>query len=526
MADKLIQVISGQVEELDTTVYPPDPPVIVNPEPGHQMFATEILVYGTAENNTKITLKVSVNFAGGGSDYFEKETDTVNGTWSIMLSELEPGEYALEAVATSYYTSLTSDPTFSDFDVLEIPAPFAAFHVPKHEYEWGFSVNRPVEKMNFARRQYSKLLFDIKELLIGTEEVPWEVEGSCDGASHGLDGVDRWDEVNKITFAFEELGGPRSWIVLKQPAIHGGFYLLIECFSPSFPAHRGMRIVVATTPFSGGGVDSRPSSATEVELRYGGWGYRDNVVTSDLVLHYIYRLDGKGFKLLINYEGRPDDFWSIDVPLRYFGGWVKPWTAVFNFQSAQGACVFGHGWGEDSSLYANLNGTGQELTSVNEMFGEVHPSQLHEEHPHSVSGRWPLIPISVASEVPERGFHAFIADLWWGSLKPATGSTYVNDEAERVWAQFQQLVVPWDGSVPIDSDPERIDIDGEALPSYAPSVEEGAVIVYLMRAFKFTDPSDFVYWTVKHTPDKEGQFAPVPAEELRDIVVQFFYCEY
>lgn len=42
---------------------------------------------------------------------------------------------------------------------------------------------------------------------------------------------------------------------------------------------------------------------------------------------------------------------------------------------------------------------------------------------------------------------------------------------------------------------------------------------YLMRAYKFTAPTQFVYWQVEDAPDATATFAPFPAGELSDIVV-------
>lgn len=48
---------------------------------------------------------------------------------------------------------------------------------------------------------------------------------------------------------------------------------------------------------------------------------------------------------------------------------------------------------------------------------------------------------------------------------------------------------------------------------------EGAALSFLMRAYRITAPTGFIYWEVADTPDTSGTFAPVPAAELTDILV-------
>jgi hypothetical protein len=306
-------------------------------------------------------------------------------------------------------------------------------------------------------------------------DTPWEVVGSCDGVSYGLDGIDRWTTLTDIVFTSLP-GEARSWIVLKQPALYGGFYLLIECESPSFPAYKGLRICASATPFIGGDTLCGPSSPTEVLLKFDKWGFSDNQTTSDLVVHLVHRVDGRGFKLIITYQGLPQDFWMIDVPLRTVSGLANPWVGMAYYRE-NGACRHTTGWRIGSALKMGIGTEGFDASAVCEMLGATHPSDLHNLNPHSITNRWPLVPISVGSDGADLGIHAFLADLWWGGSGHPIGSTYVNSDAERVWAQFQHLVIPWDHSIPIDANPERVDIDGEPLPSYLSAIGEVDLLI-------------------------------------------------
>ncbi len=87
----------------------------------------------------------------------------------------------------------------------------------------------------------------------------WTVEGSSDGVTAGMDGVDRWGstfDTSKLVVA----GGPRSWIVLKSPPTFtdGPVYMVIHLA----PIFTGLALQLSVTPFTGGDINNPPTSTT------------------------------------------------------------------------------------------------------------------------------------------------------------------------------------------------------------------------------------------------------------------------
>ena len=89
---------------------------------------------------------------------------------------------------------------------------------------WQFDVNQIIPSALDNTTYRKDLLFKIKESLIGFDQSPWQVAGSSDSITAGMDGVDRWLSPADIIHAPN--GQPHSWVVLEQPGL-GGMQLLL-----------------------------------------------------------------------------------------------------------------------------------------------------------------------------------------------------------------------------------------------------------------------------------------------------------
>lgn len=93
-----------------------------------------------------------------------------------------------------------------------------------NERTWYAKPNLDVAGTGSATVQIRATLWSIKEALTGALGAQthglWTVEGSCDGVTAGMDGVDRWGSTfdsSKFVFSANSTLAARSWIVLRSP---------------------------------------------------------------------------------------------------------------------------------------------------------------------------------------------------------------------------------------------------------------------------------------------------------------------
>ena len=63
--------------------------------------------------------------------------------------------------------------------------------LPSKELTWQYNVNQTIDVEASALITYQKMMFAIKESLVGFTN-GWTVVGSSDTATYGMDTVDRW----------------------------------------------------------------------------------------------------------------------------------------------------------------------------------------------------------------------------------------------------------------------------------------------------------------------------------------------
>lgn len=118
----------------------------------------------------------------------------------------------------------------------------------------------------------ANLLWYLKAFLKGTVGTAdgrglWTVVGSSDGATAGMDSVDRWTntyDISKLVFANSSTA--RSWIVLQSPGALG-MYLCLD-FSGGSDAGGGncMRAFASSTAFTGGSITALPTATKQFQV--------------------------------------------------------------------------------------------------------------------------------------------------------------------------------------------------------------------------------------------------------------------
>src|SRR5512146_2064622 len=98
--------------------------------------------------------------------------------------------------------------------------------LPTKTKTWQFKVNQATKYQGTFAATFQAVMFALKQSLITFALQPWTVVGSSDGATAGLDAVDRWSAANKLVQAAD--ASAHSWIVLKQTGVAANFQVCID----------------------------------------------------------------------------------------------------------------------------------------------------------------------------------------------------------------------------------------------------------------------------------------------------------
>lgn len=333
---------------------------------------------------------------------------------------------------------------------------------------WQFEVNAiitggttqaggPDDAADFGKN----LLLHLKNTMIGFSVNPWTVAGSAsfDDLVGAMDATDRWDSIDDIRWT-DNTGNNRSWIVLENSAL--GIQFLFDCVTiNNFDGATASCWVAPTSdPFTGGAINARPTSASEVEIldytqsNAGAWGLGlENNTVRTYIVHAMHSEDGIATRIIIMQNGVPTGWWFFDRIESQVAAMTYPWLARVRAGSSDNtstaidfaATVFAQqtfGARDDgvgtgyymATLYNNLaNASGANLVGTSNPF----------------DGRITLWPLAICSESPAwEGFFGEIYDLFIQDLAPGyTGRGY--PASSREWMQFGELVFPWNGDAPI-----------------------------------------------------------------------------
>ena len=324
--------------------------------------------------------------------------------------------------------------------------------LPSLELTWQWNLNQAFDVEANAVLTYQKMMFAIKESLVGFASSPWTVVGSSDTSpgNFGMDNVDRWTSYDKVVY---NGGSGGAWIVLKQTNLSSNFQLLLFFGSPGWGDTQASRIEMFVSPnagFTGGSENGRPTATDET----GGTMVWFNNTQSPFqsVVHVQQSDDGTATRVFLMYSGYCVGYWNFQKVVDATAGWTIP--VIWNFTSA----------GNNSNIitYGNFNQspnlTGARFASTNTavyLTGEGFGDGVIGEN-YSVANQldnsYPILPMGIACTTEGfKGRHGRLQDIWWGqaSVPPANSGTTYPADGSRQFIQFGHMVFPWNGSAPI-----------------------------------------------------------------------------
>lgn len=236
----------------------------------------------------------------------------------------------------------------------------------------------------------------------------WTVEGSSDGVTAGMDGVDRWGstfDTSKLVVA----GSERSWIVLKSPATFtdGPIYVCLHIA----PVFTGLAQQIAVTPFTGGSINAPPTSTTFRNAAAND-AYFQLLVTAPGVtnLRAHYTVDSEGhfrFFMSQNGSGLVNGFFGVEeISQGTRSTDVAKW-GVWWF-SGQNIPGYGGYW----NYYTRLIGQWHRLSYVTPVGGGI--STLVDRNAVASDGLVQVIPAYASIDTQTDGGGYFGPALDWG----------------------------------------------------------------------------------------------------------------
>jgi len=326
--------------------------------------------------------------------------------------------------------------------------------LPALEKTYQFNVNNVIAAGADELENVRKVLLQIKNALIGFATLPWTVVGSSNAATAAMDAVDRWSVYTNLSW--NTSAAARSWIVLKQTGLAANFQMLIALTSNAASNEHFCDIVISpASGFSGASTTARPTAADEVVIHSGaatqGWigNFAGTAFTTNT--HVMKSTDSKVTRWFICSAGKVVSYFAIEQAADPVTGWTVP-VVVTSVVSVSTTV--------DHPTYANLNDLntaaagflattkfGLYLTAegfIAGMNGEQLAIVANE-----ISSEWMMGPVGVVStDVGKRGRHGRLYDIWWGTTVHENGTTFPADTS-RQFALFGDIIVPWNGSIPV-----------------------------------------------------------------------------
>jgi len=290
----------------------------------------------------------------------------------------------------------------------------------------------------------------------------WEVVGSCDGSTYGMDGVDRWTDYNKI---IASTTAAHSWIILRQSAMGlapGYYQLLIDMKTTYLYVNLAMSFSVG---FSGGTTIVRPTASDEATWLNTFHTSSNQFVPYTVGVNCVKSTDGEVTRVFFSQGG------GIEV-----GRW-PPLSLLFMEKAKNpvswwaNPCVFVVGTGFSQAMWAWFDGTagGDPIkarvgaTPITARFtaegtgiaglgpGSYYHGWIHTKAPMQrpdFNGEWVLSPPGIIScSTVVRGRLGEFYDLWLAPQSMPIGEYIASTGGgERRFINLYNTVVPWDGT--------------------------------------------------------------------------------
>lgn len=343
--------------------------------------------------------------------------------------------------------------------------------IPTPVKSWQFANNQQFPGSGSALATNRAVLRWLKNTFKGFALQPWTVWACCDSINVVNEGVspvtDNWLADSNLVWTGVSIGTAHSWIVLRQTGIAPKFEICISLEGIN-ELTWGRTCLLAYSPAAGfglinGGTDgtttARPTALDEVILKTGTTATAEstlfhNVTTTySYVLHVLQSTDGEALVVLGMNNNYTQMFWAFGKPSGPTTGWLTPaygYGVGMNATTTHAATLALLNAALPNAVNARLRcgSTVGEFYSTCPCWRGSNPG-VTMAVVNDVSGEWWMMPVGIASEVAGcRGIHGQIFDLWWGSQTVGVGDTYPND-LTRQFAQFYNIIVPWNGTVPL-----------------------------------------------------------------------------
>ena len=307
---------------------------------------------------------------------------------------------------------------------------------------WQFDVNQTVGAQATYEDCCDDIWLAIKNSLIGFASNPWTVWGSCDGINvYNNDGTDSWGAYSSLVHGLA--GGVRSWIVLENAVL--GVQICIDLVHPLIGGYYNeFYAYLSWAGFnSDGTLTSSPTASDRVAL--GGPLEICLSAINTSKLHIMHSTDGQETRVVLCYNSVATTLWCFGMA----AGRSTAWTTGFvGFRSYDTPTAITYALFNDAAgIRAEIDGQYCTLYCTSEMMGTAMLGQT-QTYPDDDTGCWPMCSMGLVNTAGRhRGRKGTVADLWWGSTGVAVGTAYPAD-ASRQFAQFGDMIFPWDGSVP------------------------------------------------------------------------------
>ena len=170
------------------------------------------------------------------------------------------------------------------------------------EKKWQFDINRPYGDDTSALTDTEKYaIWYYKAFLTGqiggATQALWTVVGSSDGATAGMDGVDRWGspfDPTKIVYGYGATA--HSWVVLQSPLMNRHTYYLLVAYNTSYTYAVNISLGVDSPP-TGGSTTVNPTMVNGTTVSV--CNFHHNTNPGSIHMHGALAKDGS-FSILVS----------------------------------------------------------------------------------------------------------------------------------------------------------------------------------------------------------------------------------
>lgn len=294
------------------------------------------------------------------------------------------------------------------------------------------------------------LLYTLKSTLIGFALNPWQVVSSSDGSSAGP--TDLWGSSTDINWTATTYGvtdnptAARSWVVLKQTGMaSANFQILFDCVRNVQASGWEVRVYFSPAAgFTGGTFQLRPTATDEI------WHWNDwngSFSAEYGRMHVWQSTDGECTRA-VYYRREPGQYmWmAVETPANPQPGWTNPFLFQFEADDNTNGMTF----------YGDLNTNARYRCDLGYAYltaeGLIaNPSGIYFQQPDELleGAVKAVYPQGLASE--SYGWRGTkkgeIVDQWW--FAGSSDKNTVPDDTSRQFIVIGDMLLPWDGSLPL-----------------------------------------------------------------------------